>query len=118
MDEVTVRRVYTCDGTTAPLDTRELNVLQISGDELVLQTRVIDDVREYRFDAQDYSIKEPLRIIDTQIRPAPDGTTEIDGLATLWNGDDNHGRQVSSGVYWYQLSTVDKQFNRRMVLLR
>jgi len=35
-----------------------------------------------------------------------------------WDGRDNHGRDVASGVYIYQLSAPDVRRSRRMLLLR
>ncbi|MCL2063102.1 MAG: leucine-rich repeat protein [Candidatus Cloacimonetes bacterium] len=36
----------------------------------------------------------------------------------IWNGSDNNGRNVGSGVYFYQMQTDDDVFVRRMVLLK
>jgi hypothetical protein len=36
----------------------------------------------------------------------------------IWNGQDNKGGQVSSGMYLYVLKTVDHTFSNRMVLLK
>ena len=36
----------------------------------------------------------------------------------IWNGIDNHGQQVSSGVYFYQMRTADYSEIKRMVLLK
>ena len=35
-----------------------------------------------------------------------------------WNGRDDAGRQVSSGVYFYQLRAGDFRATRRMLLMR
>lgn len=36
----------------------------------------------------------------------------------VWNGDDQGGRSVASGVYFYKLSTSDKNATRKMLLIR
>jgi parallel beta-helix repeat protein len=36
----------------------------------------------------------------------------------IWDGKENSGREVSSGIYFYQLKTMDYTETRKMVLLR
>jgi flagellar hook assembly protein FlgD len=38
--------------------------------------------------------------------------------AAVWDGIDDAGRRVSSGVYFYRLVTSDLDASRRMVLLK
>ena len=35
-----------------------------------------------------------------------------------WDGVDNAGREVSSGIYLYRLEAAGQTFSRKMVLLR
>ncbi len=35
-----------------------------------------------------------------------------------WDGTDNQGHEVSSGIYFYQLQAVDKKITKKMVILR
>jgi hypothetical protein len=35
-----------------------------------------------------------------------------------WNGQDNTGKRVSSGVYFYKLKTGDKEISKKMLLLK
>ena len=36
----------------------------------------------------------------------------------IWDGTDDQGRQLCSGIYFYQLKTDDIKATRRMVLLK
>ena len=36
----------------------------------------------------------------------------------IWDGKDNSGREVSSGIYFYQLKTKDYTDTKKMVLVR
>jgi hypothetical protein len=36
----------------------------------------------------------------------------------IWDGTDNNKKQVSSGVYFYRLSTGEKTMNKKMLLLK
>jgi flagellar hook assembly protein FlgD len=38
--------------------------------------------------------------------------------SVLWNGKDEHGNRVSSGVYYYRLSCGKAQITRKMVLAK
>jgi hypothetical protein len=42
----------------------------------------------------------------------------ISGYTILWNGKNNAGQQISSGVYFYRLVTKDFTKTRKMVLLK
>jgi len=36
----------------------------------------------------------------------------------IWNGEDEHGNMLSSGIYLYKLQTDNNIFTRRMLLLK
>jgi flagellar hook assembly protein FlgD len=36
----------------------------------------------------------------------------------IWDGKDNSGKEVSSGIYFYQLKTKDYTDTKKMVLVR
>ena len=40
------------------------------------------------------------------------------GHVAIWNGTNNNGAQVSSGVYYYRLTTPGYTNTRKMVLLK
>ena len=52
------------------------------------------------------------------VAPLVDDVMGAGAHAVTWNGQDHTGRQVSSGVYFYRLSTGSYSFARRMVLLK
>lgn len=54
------------------------------------------------------------RLVRTLIR----GGQEAGDHAVVWDGRDDSGREVSTGVYFYRLSAPGTQESRRMILLR
>jgi len=38
--------------------------------------------------------------------------------SVVWEGDDESGKQVSSGVYFYKLKTGTKEFNKKMLMVK
>jgi hypothetical protein len=55
-----------------------------------------------------------VRRIDIGILPA--GRYIDKGRAAYWDGRNERGEVVSSGIYWYQLQTADSQNTNRMVI--
>jgi hypothetical protein len=54
------------------------------------------------------------RLVRTLVAsPQPVGEYQV-----IWNGRDNQGRSVASGVYVYRLKTADFEESRRLVVLR
>jgi len=47
-----------------------------------------------------------------------DGTLAPGDHQLVWNGTDDKGRAVGSGIYFYRLDTNGKSFSRRMLLLK
>jgi hypothetical protein len=43
---------------------------------------------------------------------------ELGHYQAIWDGTDNNKKQVSSGVYFYRLSTGEKTMNKKMLLLK
>ena len=71
----------------------------------------------------DLARKGPLRlhvydVAGRLVRTLIDDTMEPGMHQTVWNGQDDAGRQVSSGVYLYQLLAGEFRGTRKLVLLR
>jgi hypothetical protein len=52
------------------------------------------------------------------VRTLVDGVVEAGSHEISWDGTDNFGRSVASGVYMYRLTSGDRQTVRRMTLVR
>jgi flagellar hook assembly protein FlgD len=52
------------------------------------------------------------------VRTLVDGDLGRGAHTVDWNGEDDAGRLVSSGVYYYRLTAGDATATRRMVLLK
>jgi hypothetical protein len=52
------------------------------------------------------------------VRTLADGEMQSGGREIAWNGRDDGGRSVASGVYFYRLETPRATVSRKMVLLR
>lgn len=62
-----------------------------------------------------------LRVYDVRGREVAtllDGPMDGGKHAVVWNGTDDGGREVASGVYWYRLEAAGRVLSRKMVLLR
>ncbi|MCL2064817.1 MAG: hypothetical protein FWG98_10680 [Candidatus Cloacimonetes bacterium] len=47
-----------------------------------------------------------------------DGFVERGSHSVIWDGRDEEGRELGSGVYLYRMVTSEESMVRRMVLLR
>jgi len=47
-----------------------------------------------------------------------DQSPQAGGFTKVWNGRDEKGRLVASGVYFFRLSSGDRTLTKKMVLLR
>lgn len=52
------------------------------------------------------------------VRRLASGMTEAGQHAVVWNGSNEQGQAVSSGVYFYRLETANGSYSRKMVLLK
>ncbi|MFH1008056.1 MAG: DUF3160 domain-containing protein [Candidatus Latescibacterota bacterium] len=59
-------------------------------------------------------------LLGQKVRTLMEGQVEAGGMAVTWNGRNDHGREVSSGVYLYRLTTEGGKWTetRKMVLIR
>jgi len=57
------------------------------------------------------SLGQEMRVLLAQKQPA--GVHEV-----RWDGRDNHGRAVGSGIYFYRISTKDFSETKKMLLIR
>jgi hypothetical protein len=62
-----------------------------------------------------------LRIYDANghlVRTLVDGMLEANAHSLVWDGRDDHGRKLSSGVYFYRLRAGDRVLSRKLVMLK
>ncbi|HMB71479.1 MAG TPA: FG-GAP-like repeat-containing protein, partial [bacterium] len=62
-----------------------------------------------------------VRVYDTagrMVRTLSEGALPAGRQAVSWDGRDDSGRPVSSGVYWYKVSTADNSARGKVVLVR
>ncbi|MFQ6094020.1 MAG: hypothetical protein ACE5OR_15350, partial [bacterium] len=52
------------------------------------------------------------------VQTDPTATKTTGFHETYWEGTDNTGKRVASGIYWYKLSTTGFSTARKMLLLR
>lgn len=52
------------------------------------------------------------------VRNLYNGTREIGAYSIVWNGTDNNGRELPSGVYFIRMQTDAKSFGRKVILLK
>jgi hypothetical protein len=57
-------------------------------------------------------------VLGQKVRELVRGEMQSGHRTVLWNGRDESGRQVTTGVYFYSLRAGDQVVNRRMILLR
>ena len=53
-----------------------------------------------------------------KVKTLASGHYEAGHYHIIWNGDDNTGRKVGSGIYFTRLVTEDKQVIKKMVLVK
>lgn len=62
-----------------------------------------------------------LKIYNTigqKVRTLVDEPMRVGKYELIWDGKNDEGKDVASGIYFYQLTTGDNQITRKMVLLR
>jgi hypothetical protein len=62
-----------------------------------------------------------LKVYDLEgrlVRILADGWQEAGEHTLYWQGENNHGERVASGIYFYRLITADRTITRKMALLK
>jgi flagellar hook assembly protein FlgD len=62
-----------------------------------------------------------LRIYDANghlVRTLVDGMLEANTHSVVWEGHDDYGRELSSGVYFYRLHAGDRVLSRKLVMMK
>jgi hypothetical protein len=57
-------------------------------------------------------------VLGQQVRTLVDGYNEAGSYDVIWNGKDNSGAQVASGMYFYRINTVEFNETKKMLLLK
>ena len=57
-------------------------------------------------------------LLGREVITLTEGDTPAGQHRVVWNGSDNRGKQVSSGVYLYRLIASGKEVTRKMLLAR
>jgi flagellar hook assembly protein FlgD len=52
------------------------------------------------------------------VRSYQPGSQPAGKYQIVFDGMDQHGQAVASGVYFYRLKTADKQLQRKMILMK
>jgi len=66
----------------------------------------------------DNVVIEIYNIKGQRIKTLANGTFNAGSYRIVWNGDDQHGRNVGSGVYFYRMTTSEYNNVRKMLLMK
>jgi flagellar hook assembly protein FlgD len=75
---------------------------------------------QIRFELPD-AMRVSLRIFDVHgrlVRDLLDERREAGASVVQWNGTDEHGATVATGIYFYVLDAGGKRYQHKMVLLK
>ena len=75
---------------------------------------------DIKFDLpEDSHVKlEIFNILGQKVNTVVDEDMRAGYRSVKWNGTDNNGHQLSSGVYFYRLIAGDNVFTRKMMMLK
>jgi hypothetical protein len=78
-----------------------------------------------KFKIQDSKFKVPIHttlkvynILGELVRVLVDEGKEAGTYTVYWDGKDDKGEEVASGIYFYQLTVEDRTLTKKMLLLR
>ncbi|NIT59420.1 MAG: T9SS type A sorting domain-containing protein [Aliifodinibius sp.] len=73
---------------------------------------------KYSLPAQSKVTLKIYNILGEEIRTLVDEVQTLGAKTVSWDGRDNHGKQVSSGIYIYSLKTSKTVLSKKMFLIR
>jgi len=59
-----------------------------------------------------------FNVLGQKVNTLANGKLDAGYHTVNWNGTDQNGAKLASGVYIYQLRTMDKTLTKRMTILR
>ncbi len=59
-----------------------------------------------------------FNVLGQKVKTLVDGEMEAGYRSVTWNGTDNNGKSVSSGVYFYKLDAGEHVFTKKMMMLK
>ncbi|MGH7598678.1 MAG: FlgD immunoglobulin-like domain containing protein, partial [bacterium] len=72
-----------------------------------------------------YAVPKPARVtieifntLGQKVRTLVDVDKPAGSYEVIWDGRNDHGQTVVSGIYFYQLRTAEAKLTRRMLLMR
>jgi parallel beta-helix repeat protein len=57
-------------------------------------------------------------VLGQEVKALADGYQEAGHRSVIWDGKDDQGREVASGIYFYKITAENFQMTRKMVLLK
>jgi flagellar hook assembly protein FlgD len=72
----------------------------------------------FALDASSHTTLDVYDVRGALVRTLVDGPQPAGAHRVEWDGTDNSGRRVASGVYYYRLDTGTTEATRKMVLLK
>ncbi len=111
-DTLSVNFVYT--GTEAQIRLAETKILRNYPNPFNPVTTIIFNVPQntdfVKLDIYNIKGQKVIGLVDTELPPGHHKVT--------WNGKDDNGKSVGSGLYFYKLITADQKISKKMLLLR
>jgi len=72
----------------------------------------------FRLDQPSYVRLDVFNVAGQKVRTLVDDELATGEHSVVWEGDDSHGRPVSSGIYFYRLQAGDFRETKQMILLK
>jgi len=124
---ITQARGYDSDGNMVMLQVEDLDIRILPADNSPQSFKLIQNYPN-PFNASTiiaYTLPEPTRVrltvynvLGQPVRQLVSGQQAAGEYRLGWDGNDEYGREASSGIYLYKLETDKQVMVRRMVLLR